>query len=59
MLVGDLQDKARWHVENATRVLKSGDVTSATALLEDLVRKDGKGLMYRAENAVKQHKENG
>jgi hypothetical protein len=57
--VGVVQDKARWFVEQSLRVLKSGDVPNAIKMLEDLVRKDGKGLMYRAENAVKAGKKTG
>jgi len=57
--VGVVQDKARWFVEEGLRRLKAGDVAGATMILESLVRLDGRGLMYRAENAVKAGKKTG
>ena len=57
--VGIVQEKARWFVEEGLRRLKAGDPVGATRILESLVRLDGKGLMYRAENAVKAGKKAG
>jgi hypothetical protein len=46
-----LKQKVRWWVESCLREHEAGNDKRCFAILYDMIRTDGKGLLYRSENA--------